>query len=848
MDEVSRNYPREWEADVVLRDGATMHIRPVRPSDADQFRALHAGQSDTSVYYRFFAPRATLSDTQIQDLIDVDQHSDVSLALFDGAGEGARMRGIGGFNTTGPGVAEVAFYVADTEHGRGLGSVLLDHLAAAAREVGIHVFEAFVLPANRKMINVFKDAGYRLETALEDGVIELRVDLRSTTKAWRVMMQREQHSEARAMEALMAPSAYVLVDDEHATLAPLASRLLDSGADLVPASAEDIAERLALISVPTDMLAERLHDLAARGVQAAIVYSGHHLVDADLAAEILSDARSSGLRVLGPASHGIVTPDGTDLTIEAGVPSGGTIDVFVQSAETAVHLLSGLRRSGARIRSLVAAGHRLDISGNDTMQYWSAHPSTGPAIICLDTMGNARKFARIARHLATSRPVFALITAGIGAARLPGHLVSTSERPQVLRHILAQSGVVATHSLPVLLDLVRVTDSQGPLRGRRIGVVCSSAALATTVATATERHGLTHGPVLELNLTDYRAIAREATALQDDCDAVIVALTALDEQQTRTLNVAHSDLLQVDRRVPWVAVVGGVREDRIATPVGPIPHFTCVDAALDTLGRLANGHERASQLADASLITFPDLNLIEAHSFVQARADARERTLTDQEAATLLAFYGVDLMASIRAKGQDDSVAAADRIGYPVVLKTRRKELRHRTDLGGVALDLPDPDAVRSAVRRFRERGEVEWDVQAMAGNGVACVVQAWEDDLYGPVVSFALAGDAEEILGDISYRIAPLSEGDASRMIEEVAASVRLRGYRGLPPLDVAGLAEVIERVSMLKDELTDLSALRLHPVIVTRSGVAVAGAEVRLQERRRRDDARRALRMPTR
>ncbi|WP_250506030.1 GNAT family N-acetyltransferase [Bowdeniella massiliensis] len=846
--EATHPYPAQWEADVVLRDGATMHIRPVRPEDDAAFRALHAGQSESSIYYRFFAPRSHLSDKDVRDFLNVDQHRDVSLALFEGSGKDAVMTGIGGFNTTRDGVAEVAFYVADSQHGRGLGSVLFDHLAAAARELGIHEFEAFVMPQNRKMINVFKDAGYRLHTSLDDGVIEIRIDLRSTTEAWRVMMQREQHSEALAMQALMAPGAYVLLDDERAVLAPLAARLLESGADLVRASEADLAGRLALISTPTPQLADVLDDLGERGVRAAIVYSGHHTVDAETSLRILRAARGAGMRLLGPASHGIVTIDGTDLTIEAGVPTGGNVDLFVQSAEAAVQLLTGIRTSGLALRTMVAAGHRLDISGNDTMQYWAANPSEGPALICLDTVGNARKFARIARHLATGRPVFALITAGVGSDTLPGHLVSTSsEGPRVLHHILWQSGVVASRSPREILDLTRVAAQQGVPAGTRLGIITSSEALATALTAAARRHELQVAARLDIDLEGLEPFAAQAEALQRECDAVIVALTAVNETQTRALADARDELLGIERLVPWVAVVGGTREDRIPTPTGPLPHFGDTETALSVLARLSHAEQRRSELADAQLVAFDDLKLSEAHALVEAAAGEEDAALSEEQSADLLACYGIDLLPAIEASTEEESLAAAEKLGYPVVLKSGRSALRHRADLGGVALDLGDPEAVRAAARRFLARGEERWDVQSMAPAGAACVVSAWEDPLYGPVISFALAGDAEEILQDISYRIAPLTEADSHQIIEEVAAAVRLKGYRGLPPLDIDALAELIARLSLLKDDLADVARIRLHPVIVGENGVHVAGASVTVRDAHRSDDARRALRSPT-
>ncbi|OKL54131.1 hypothetical protein BSZ39_05850 [Bowdeniella nasicola] len=835
-------YPSQWEADVVLRDGATMHIRPVTPADEEHFRSLHSGQSDSSIYYRFFAPRANLSEKDIADFLHVDQERDVSLALFEGRGENATMAAIGGFNTTRDSVAEVAFYVADSQHGRGLGSVLLDHLAAAAREVGVHTFEAFVLPQNRKMINVFKDAGYRLTTSLNDGVIEVLVDLRSTTEAWRVMMQREQHSEALAMEALMAPTGFVLVDED-GRLEPLEWRLASQGADVVAADTEDLAGRLALVACPTDRLSDILDGLGSRGVRATIVYSGHHIVDSETSLRLLRTARSHGMRLLGPASHGIVTADGIDLTLSESVPTGGDIDLFVQSAEVGIRLTSSFRRSGLALNTMVAAGHRLDISGNDTMQFWAAHPGHGPAVICLDTVGNARKFTRIARHLATQRPILALITPGAGSDMLPGHLVSTSaEGPRVLHHILDQSGIIATRSPRELVDLTRVLAQQGPPAGTRLGIISSSAALLTTITASAHRYGLEVTGSRDLDLVAPEIDQAALSDLQGACDAVVVALTALTASQAARLDDLCRELMATPPLVPWVAVLGGINDP----PMTSVPLIEDTENAVALIARLAHAQVKRSQLADAQLIDIEGIQLTEARAFVHERADAEAVQLTQDESLELLACYGINALRAITATDEDTSVADARELGYPVVLKSSQKALRHRADLGGVVLDLSDDDAVVSAARRFVRRGEQSWDVQRMAPAGAACVISAWEDRLYGPVISFALAGDAEEILHDISYRIAPLTTADARHIIGEVKTAVRLRGYRGLPTLDEERLADLIGRISLLKDDLSDVSRIRLHPVIVGEEEVHVAGAEIWVQQRRRHDDARRALPTP--
>lgn len=837
---------RQWEADVVLRDGATMHLRPMRGSDAVAVRELHAGQSDSSVYYRFFAPRARLSDKDVESFVAVDQYRDVSLGIFTAAADGGRLVAIGGFNTTAPGCAEVAFYVADSQHGRGLGSVLLDHLAGAARDVGISQFSAYVLPANRKMINVFKDAGYRLTTELDDGVIEILVDLRSTDQSWRVMVAREQHSESQAMAKLMTPQQVVVIDTptgEITELAPGAIRA-DSASQLPDDI--DLTGALALLGADLRELETQIAALGERGVAAAVVYRGAGQVDAEVALSLWRAARRAGVRLVGPASAGVLTADGANYLCVPSPSSGGGIDVFVQSAEVAAHLFDELKRNHLPIRSALCAGYRLDISGNDTMQYWAANPRTEPALICLDTIGNARKFARIARHLATQRPVIALITAGTAKEKVPGHMVTTSRAdPQILTQLLRQAGVIPTRHLPHMVQLARIAAGGIPA-GTRIGAITSATVISTQIRAKAALADLQWQGAVTWQLARGAKGGEldQIAELSSRCDLVVLALSAVTASERANLAAALQHITTPARTATWVASIGGLHEPEIATPNGPIIHFSDIGQAIGHIADLIHTTAKRTQIAADKLVDYPNLRPGEARELV--RSYLQEPVDETDAASAVLAKYGIAVLPTKSASTVEESQQIANHFGYPVVVKSQQQSLRHRTDLGGIALDVGDADAVRAAVGRFQRRGETSWDIQPMAPTGAACVLRAFEDPLYGPVLAFALAGDAEEILHDVSYRIAPLTKADTYQMINEVAASIRLHGYKGVPALDVDALAELVGRVSMLKDDIPDIAAINLHPVIVGETGVKIAGATLQVAAHRRRDDARRALPAP--
>src|SRR5665647_1097195 len=210
------DYPLHWEADVVLRDGGTAHVRPIRPDDADALQAFHLGQSQRSTYFRFFAPLQRLPEIELARFTQVDHRGRVALVAITDSGDTEQIIAVARYDRTAATTAEVAFNVADSHHGRGLGSVLLEHLAAAARERGIHRFTAEVLPQNGRMLAVFREAGYVVQQRLDDGIVWVSFGVDPTARSLAVMADREHRAEARSVNALLTSRSVLVVTDPEA--------------------------------------------------------------------------------------------------------------------------------------------------------------------------------------------------------------------------------------------------------------------------------------------------------------------------------------------------------------------------------------------------------------------------------------------------------------------------------------------------------------------------------------------------------------------------------------------------------------------------------------------------------
>ena len=398
-------YPDHWEADVVLTDGGTAHIRPIRADDAGLLREFYARLSPESIYYRFFSTAPRLTDREVQHFTNVDYDDRVALIATIGDAMVAvlrydRLHPAGAEENARSETAEVAFLVEDAHQGRGLASVLLEHIAAAARERGIARFVADVLPENRRMSKVFREAGYKAEQRFEDGVLMLTLDLEPTETSREVMAAREHHAESRSIRLLSPRSVAVIGASRTAhTVGQTALRNLLTGGFAGPvfpvhptatavasvrayATIGDVPGEvdLAVVAVPADGVNDIVAQCAAKGVRGLVVLSsgfgeagteGRERQD-----ELVRLARAGGMRVVGPNCLGIANnATGPNATLAPTLPRRGPVGFFSQSGALGIAILRWAAERDLGLSTFVSAGNRADVSGNDLMQYWEEDPT-----------------------------------------------------------------------------------------------------------------------------------------------------------------------------------------------------------------------------------------------------------------------------------------------------------------------------------------------------------------------------------------------------------------------------------------------------------------------------------------
>ncbi|QYA97314.1 GNAT family N-acetyltransferase [Streptomyces anulatus] len=556
-------YPDHWEADVVLRDGGTARIRPITTDDAERLVSFYEQVSDESKYYRFFAPYPRLSDRDVHRFTHHDYVDRVGLAVtiggeFIGTVRYDRINDQGRPASAPADEAEVAFLVQDAHQGRGVASALLEHIAAVARERGIRRFAAEVLPANNKMIKVFRDGGYTQRRSFEDGSVHLTLDLEPTEKSLAVQRGREQRAEARSVQRLLAPGSVAVIGtgrtpggvgrtvlrnllaSGYTGRTYAVNRAFDEGLatlDGVPAhrSLGEIDEQvdLAVIAVPAHRVPEAVADCGEHGVQGLVVlsagYAERGAEGRELQRELVRQARSYGMRIIGPNAFGIInTAESVRLnaSLAPESPARGRIGLFTQSGAIGIALLSGLHRRGAGLSSFISAGNRADVSGNDFLQYSFEDADTDVALLYLESLGNPRKFNRLARRTAAVKPVVVVKGARHSGSTPPGHAVPVSRIPDAtVSALMRQAGVIRVDTVTEMVDAGLLLAGQPLPAGPRVAILGNSESLGLLTYDACLAEGLRPRPPIDLTTAaspqDFRDALAEALA-DGTCDAVIV--------------------------------------------------------------------------------------------------------------------------------------------------------------------------------------------------------------------------------------------------------------------------------------------------------------------------------------
>ncbi|MCW2830298.1 MAG: family N-acetyltransferase [Aeromicrobium sp.] len=869
----SEGHPVEhWEADVLLKDGRVAQLRPILEADADRFVEFYSRVSEQSKYFRFFAPYPTLSPKDVKRFTTVDHDRRVAFVVT----MHEEIIGVGRYDAVADDEAEVAFLVEDAHQGRGVGQLLLEHLAQAGRERGIRRFVADVLPSNSRMQQIFREMGYQVEGMIEDGVQRLAFQTEPTDMAIGVMRAREQRAEAASIERIFRARSIAVIGASrrqdsigqamvrNLVLGDFSGSVyaVNSQAEAVsglPAykTVQDIPGEVdvAIVAVPADSVNDVVLDCAAKGVHGLIVISAGFAEEGPEGRQrqraLLGLSRSYGLRLVGPNCLGLINtaPDlQLNASLSPAMPPQGRVGFFCQSGALGTAILESVSRRGLGLSTFVSAGNRADVSGNDLLQYWQEDDATEVILLYLESIGNPRKFSRIARRVSRTKPIVA-VKSGRSTQGVPvGHTVARTSAPQsAVDAMFRQAGVIQVDTLDEMFDVAQLLAHQPLPRGNRISIVGNSDAVALIVADAAAAAGLQVTEPVSLgadaNADDFE-VAIEAAIASPDTDALVAVyipplntsgeevanvLAAVGEQSDKPIvsTFLGSEGVPVLLRVP--DLLGG------SAGRGSVPSYAAPESAVRALARVVNYAEWAAR-------DHGEFHMALDHRTGDARALVRQvlaaaprgAILSTEQVHALLACYGIDLWTWINVHDRQEAIEAGEKLGWDVVLKAGSEHLRSRPDIAHIWRGIRDADEMGDAWEQLTSwtgmRKDTKFFVQRAAPDGIHVSFGVTEDPLFGPLVSFGLAGAPSELLGDRSYGIPPLTDLDAEAMIRNLRSAPLLYGYRGSDSVDVDALQDIIVRLAAMKDDLPEIAELDLEPVAVHGGGYTALSARAKV------------------
>ncbi len=868
-----RDYPAHWEADVVLRDGRTAHMRPITPDDATALVDFYAQVSDRSKYFRFFAPMPTLSERDVHRFTHVDHHKRVAFVLT----VAERILAVASYELLESGEAEVAFLVQDAHQGRGMGQLLLEHLAQAARERGLHRFVAEVLPDNQRMLQVFYEQGYQVAGGWDEGVMHLEFNIDPTDTAIGVMSAREHRAEAASIEAFLSAKSVAVIGASRRSdtvgaalvrnlvLGDYAGRVyvVNPAANAVagmPAYARvgDIPGDVdvAIVAVPAEAVQDVVLDCAAKGVHGLIVISSGFAETGEDGRQrqrrLVGLARSYGLRLIGPNALGVINT-ASDISLNASLspimPPRGRAGFFCQSGALGSAILEKVQGRGLGLSTFVSAGNRADVSGNDLLQYWEEDDATEVVLLYLESIGNPRKFSRIARRVSRNKPVIA-VRSGRTTQGVPmGHVVRSIEAPQAaVDAMFKQAGVIQVDTLDEMFDVAQLLAHQPLPRGSRVAVLGNSDALGLLAADAAAASGLevTRSVALgvEAGAEDFEDALDEVIDDPEVDGVVAIYIPPLNAGGAEVANALAAVAEQSDK--PIVSTFLGregvpelLRVPDLAGNTagrGSVPSYPAVEQAVRALSRVVEyATWRARLPTEEEALEDVDHDAAAKMLATQLIGHPEGRELDFTECQELLGYYGIALWDRAEVDNAEDAVAAGEELGWDVVLKATAEPLRQRPDLGHVWRNIMDADEMRHAFeslsRIVPEGMDPGFVVQKTAPPAVPVRIDGLEDPLFGPAVSFSISGAITELVGDKAYRIPPISVQDAAEAVRSIKAAPLLFGHRGSDEVDVPAVEDLLRRVAYLKNDLQQVAAIDLSLVHATGEGVAVLDASVRVQ-----------------
>jgi len=784
----------KYSLSVALKDGSSLHLRPIQMSDEERLLALFSRMSKQTIYLRFHHVLTHMSREESRRFCTVDYVDTFALVGTLGEGPEERIIAVGRYaRQPGANRAQIAFEVEDKYQGLGIGTHLLDQLAYTARDKGIVMFEAEVLAENKDMMNVLINSGFNMQRQYQGTTYVGILDLAPTEVVEQKSSEREKFTSIASLRAFLNPKSVAVIGASRRpnTIGNFVFRNLiqqdfkgvvypvNPNAEVIAAikaypSILDIPGDidLAIISIPADKVQQVVEECAHKGVRGVVVLTSGF---SDIGPEgmerqnkLVNTIRNYGMRMLGPNCMGMInTNPGINLnaTFSATVPPPGNIAFATQSGVLGSAILMYATNLNIGLSTFVSIGNRADVSSNELLQYWEDDPDTDVVLLYLESFGNPRKFTRIARSITAKKPVVAVtnnrtpLQPRVSASQT-GAMATDQAATEALFN---QAGILRADTLEDLFDTGSLLANQPLPQGNRVAIISNAGGPALLTAEACKARGL-EIPALSPNTTkqlksllspranisnpidmspeftipQYRDALKLLLA-DENVDIVVVIfippILKLSEEFAAIIREVAP--LFRERGKPLVTSFLGLRGARIELGSNDkrfVPSFAFPESTAGALSRALEFSQRLKK-PTGKIPEFPDINKEKAESIIQSALEksGKDQVWLDAESILgLLECYGIKFVTLKLAKTPAEAAAAAEEVCFPVAVKILSSSISQKTDVEGVILDC-------------RSRGEVEKAFVRISDNLQRI---GKPEDMQGVIIQKMVQGGIEVIVG----------------------------------------------------------------------------------------------------
>jgi len=640
---------------------------------------------------------------------------------------------------------------------------------------------------------------------------------------------------------------------------------------------------LAVIVVPKRFVPAVVDDCIEKGVRGLVILSaGFAEVGGEgqeMQEEIVRKIRERGMRLVGPNCLGLLNTAADvqmDATFAPTWPPVGGVAFSSQSGALGLAILDYARALGIGISMFVSVGNKADVSGNDLIEYWEDDPATNVILLYLESFGNPRKFMQIAKRVSRHKPIAVVKsgrTAG-GARAASSHTGALGSKDVAVQALLRQTGVIRTDTIEELFDMAMLLANQPIPRGNRVAVVTNAGGPGIMATDACESRGLTLAQLSDETQAALREFLPPEASVRNPVDMIA---SATSESFERALPLIMKDdavdavlVLFVPPIITEAADVAnairhgsagfdkpvltcfmgthGIPKALSSLHEGRIPSYKFPEAAAIALARAVD-YGKWLRTPEGAIPALDAIDVEAAKEIVHGAAtrhDGEAVWLEPLEIDGLLRAYGLSTLGAGFAKDDDEAVTVAEAIGYPVAIKIASETITHKSDIGGVLLDVGSADEVREAcatIRRNLERNGIDLaemsgvTIQKMSPKGVETFIGMTREPIFGPLIAFGIGGTSVEIWKDVVFRVNPITDVDAREMLDQIRGRKLLDGFRGSAAADRDALVDALLRVSHMAEDLPEIQELDINPLIAFRPGMGLVAADARVRVKRIED-----------